>query len=380
MSDTASYAHALRERVLAAGVAASDTGALYQTLSAIAPLLSKEHASAVVQQAWASMTGLGALDPLMEDPEITDVMVCADRGVWVERGGRTEQRDIVLNGEEILHIAERIVGPLGQRLDRLSPIVDARLADGSRVHVIIPPIAIDGPSLTIRRFGTRTLAVEEFVASHVAAFLSRSVKRRCSVLISGGTGAGKTTLLNALAASIGGAERIVTIEDAAELRLPHNHVVRLETRRANTEGVGEVTLRELVRTSLRMRPDRIIVGEVRGGEALDMLQAMNTGHEGSLSTCHANTLADALRRLETMVLMSSIALPVSAIREQIASAVDLVVQVSRTPGSSRRITSVGEVFLDGDRLCVNDLYRVGDAGKHEFCSAPTRERVRQAWQ
>jgi len=252
-----------------------------------------------------------------------------------------------------LHLIERIVSPLGLRVDRSSPMVDARLADGSRVNIIVPPLAIDGPCLTIRRFGARPVPLSAFGATDVVDLLLQAVIDRRNVLISGGTGAGKTTLLNAMAQGIRDNERVITIEDAAELRIAVKHVVRLEGRPANAEGVGRTTLRELVRNALRMRPDRIILGEVRGAEALDMLQAMNTGHEGSLSTCHANSPLDALARIETMVLMADVDLPLAAIRQQIASSIDVVVQIRRFPDGARRITEVAEVERDGNELRVS---------------------------
>jgi len=247
-------------------------------------------------------------------------------------------------------LVERVVAPLGLRIDRTSPLVDARLPDGSRVNVIIPPLAIDGACITVRRFGTRAIALEELCAPDVAAMLRDAVRRRANIIVSGGTGAGKTTLLNALAAVIPDGERIVTVEDAAELRLPGSHVVRLEARPANADGVGAVTVRALVRNALRMRPDRIVVGEVRGAEALDMLQAMNTGHEGSLSTCHANSPADALRRVETMVLMDAADVPLAAIREQLVSALDLVVHMARGRDGSRRVVALAEVVDSAERV------------------------------
>ena len=244
----------------------------------------------------ARVEGLGPLEPLLADPTVTEVMVNGPGPVWIERDGRLERVDVALDNATIGLLIERVVGPLGLRVDRASPLVDARLADGSRVNVVVPPLAIDGPCVTIRRFGTRRITLDEVCPPGVAALLAWAVRARCNVVVSGGTGAGKTTLLNALAAAIPAGERVVTIEDAAELRLPGDHVVRLESRPPNAEGAGAVDIRELVRNALRMRPDRIVVGEVRGPEALDMLQAMNTGHEGSLSTCHANGPADALRR------------------------------------------------------------------------------------
>jgi pilus assembly protein CpaF len=259
-----------------------------------------------------------------------------------------ERTDVECDTPTIEHLIEKVVSPLGLRADRSSPLVDARLPDGSRVNAVVPPLAIDGPCITVRRFGARRIAIEEFGPPAVAALLTWAVRGRCNLVVSGGTGSGKTTLLNTLASFIPHRERVITVEDAAELRLPGEHVVRLEARPANAEGVGRVRVRDLVRNALRMRPDRIVVGEVRGPEALDMLQAMNTGHEGSLSTCHANSPADALRRLETMVLMGEVALPLAAVREQVQASLDLIVHVARRPGGARRVVAVSEVVDGGE--------------------------------
>jgi pilus assembly protein CpaF len=312
-----------------------------------APLLGGTELARLVDAVTARASGLGPLEPLMADPEVTEVMVNGPGPVWVERGGRLARLDLKLDTPTIGQLIERVVGPLGLRIDRSSPLVDARLPDGSRVNAVVPPLAVDGPCLTIRRFGSRQVPLAGFCPPGVAELLAWAVRTRSNVLVSGGTGAGKTTLLNALGAEIPPGERVVTVEDAAELRLPGEHVVRLEARPANAEGVGEVSLRQLVRNALRMRPDRIIVGEVRGPEALDMLQAMNTGHEGSLSTCHANSAADALRRLETMVLTGSVNLPLAAVRDQVHAALDLVVQVARRPGGERGVVEVAEVLPPG---------------------------------
>jgi pilus assembly protein CpaF len=271
------------------------------------------------------------------------VMVNGPGLVWVERAGRLSRTDVVVDCALAEHLIERVVAPLGLRVDRVSPFVDARLPDGSRVHAVVPPLAVDGPHLTIRRFGARAIPLTSMCSPDVARLLAAAVRSRLNLVVSGGTGSGKTTLLNALAAEIPPGDRIVTIEDAAELRLPGDHVVRLEARPANADGLGEVTVRTLVRNALRMRPDRIVVGECRGPEALDMLQAMNSGHEGSLSTCHANGPADALRRLETMVLMGEVALPLAAVREQLVAALDLLVHVVRRPDGSRVVAAVAEV-------------------------------------
>ncbi|QGG96524.1 CpaF family protein [Actinomarinicola tropica] len=311
-----------------------------------APLLGPASEAAVVDAVAARVHGLGPLDPLLADPTVTEVMLNGGGRVWVERAGRVEATDLLIDEPTALRLVERIVAPLGLRVDRSSPMVDARLPDGSRVHAVVRPLAVDGPCLTVRRFGARAVPLEAFAPPPVVELLRAAVLARRNVVVSGGTGAGKTTLLNALAAAIPVSERVLTIEDAAELRLPGEHVVRLESRPANAEGHGAVTIRELVRTALRMRPDRIVVGEVRGPEALDMLQAMNTGHDGSLSTCHANSPDDALRRVETLSLLAGIELPLHAVREQLASAIDVVVQVGRTSDGGRRIVAVGEPVGD----------------------------------
>jgi pilus assembly protein CpaF len=312
-----------------------------------APLLGAEPQARLVAQVLADVSGFGPLEPLLADPAVTEVMVNGPGRVWVERDGRLERTAVECDRRTIEHVIEKVVSPLGLRVDRSSPLVDARLPDGSRVNAIVPPLSIDGPCITVRRFGARAVPVDAFCPPAIGALLRWAVASRCNVLVSGGTGSGKTTLLNALGAFVPPGERVVTVEDAAELRLPGDHVVRLEARPANAEGVGRVRVRDLVRNALRMRPDRIIVGEVRGPEALDMLQAMNTGHEGSLSTCHANSPADALRRLETMVLMGEVALPLPAVREQVQASLDLIVHVARRPDGSRAIVAVAEVVDAG---------------------------------
>jgi len=311
-------------------------------------------------------TGLGPLDPLLDDPDVDEVMVNGPGRVWVERRGRVEQSGVRFDDEAALrHCIERILAPLGRRVDEASPLCDARLPDGSRVNVVIPPLALAGPCMTIRKFRRHGFSLEELVANKtlppfLAEFLARAVRSRASVLVSGGTGSGKTTTLNSLSGEIPDGERIVTIEDAAELRLRQRHVVALESRPANLEGKGEVTIRQLVRNALRMRPDRIVVGEVRGAEALDMLQALNTGHEGSLTTVHANSPEDALRRVETLALMAGLGLPHSAVREQVASAIDLVVHQARLPDGARRISLVSEVVRAPGGAGTRELYRVVD--------------------
>jgi pilus assembly protein CpaF len=325
----------------------SDAAALDELVRREDPLLSIGEVAGVVDRVAARMGGLGALQPLLADPAVTEVMVNGPGAVWVERDGALHRTDVRLDRAAIELIVERIVAPLGLRADRTAPVVDARLPDGSRVNVVLPPLAIDGPCVTIRRFGARPIQLDAMAPPGVAHLLRWAVRARSNILVAGGTGAGKTTLLNALAAAIPLGERIVTVEDAAELRLPGDHVVRLEARPATADGLGGVRVRDLVRNALRMRPDRIIVGEVRGPEALDMLQAMNTGHEGSLSTCHANSPDDALRRVETMVLMGEVALPLPAVRDQVAASLDLVVQVARTGAGTRAVTAVAEVLPDG---------------------------------
>jgi pilus assembly protein CpaF len=312
------------------------------------PLLAAPDVEAVVDHVHARVDGLGPLEPLLSDPTVDEVMVNGGGDVWIERHGRLALARTGLDEATTVAVIERIVAPLGLHVDRANPLVDARLPDGSRVNAVVRPLAVDGACLTIRRFGARRIEVDDVASPGVSAFLAWAVRARSNLVVSGGAGAGKTTLLNALAASIPDAERVVTIEDAAELRLPGRHVVRLEARPASAEGLGEVRVRDLVRNSLRMRPDRIVVGEVRAGEALDMLQAMNTGHEGSLSTCHANAPSDAVRRLETLVLMADVGLPHAAVREQIRAAIDLIVQVSRLADGRRRVTAVAEVEATGE--------------------------------
>jgi len=332
--------------LLASGDA--DTTGVRDLLFRHDPLLEPATADLLVARVSSRVGGLDLLDPLLSDPDITEVMVNGGGQVWIERGGRLHCTDITLSEAMAFALIERIVTPLGLRIDRTSPYVDARLPDGSRVNAIIPPLAIDGPCLTIRRFGTRQLPLSAIASAGVAQLLAWAVDARCNIVVSGGAGAGKTTLLNAMASFISDNERVITIEDAAELRLPGRHVLRLESRPSNAEGAGEVKIRDLVRNALRMRPDRIVVGEVRSGEAIDMLQAMNTGHDGSLSTCHANSPADAIRRLETLVLMGNVALPLVAVREQLRSAIDLVVHISRQADGTRKVTAVAEPMASGD--------------------------------
>jgi pilus assembly protein CpaF len=307
-------------------------------------------------------TGLGPLEPLLADPAVDEVMVNGPGAVYVERRGKLERAAVSFAGEgELMHAIERVLAPLGRRVDEAAPLCDARLADGSRVNVVIPPLSLGGPCLTIRRFRRDGFSLRDLVTGgtlgrELAELLALCVAARASILVSGGTGCGKTTTLNALSGAIPGEERIVTIEDAAELRLRQRHVVRLEARPANLEGRGEVTIRQLVRNALRMRPDRIVVGEVRGAEALDMLQALNTGHDGSLTTVHANSPGDAVRRLETLALMAGIGLPAAAVREQVASALGLIVHQARLPDGSRVVESVTEVVRAAGGVGTRELY------------------------
>ena len=300
------------------------------------------------------MTGVGlpAIDRWLDDDDVTDVGVNGAGVVWVERAGQVTLTGERVRRDQVELVLERIVTPLGLRVDRSQPIVDARLADGCRVHAVVPPASVDGPCLAIRRFAARPVPLDAFCASEVAATLSSAVADGRSILVSGGTGSGKTTLLNSLAAYLPPSARVVTVEEAAELRLTHPHVVRLEGRLPNSEGVGAVTVRELVRSALRLRPDRIVVGEVRGGEAFDLLQAMNTGHEGCLSTIHANSPLDALRRLEALALLAESGLPLAAVRAQLDSALDLVVHLDRT-GGERRVAAVAAVV--GGRARVQEI-------------------------
>ncbi|MEO6987177.1 MAG: ATPase, T2SS/T4P/T4SS family [Aquihabitans sp.] len=311
------------------------------------PLLGGAAVHEVVDRVRARVSGLGPLDALLADEAVTDVLVNGPGPVWVERHGRLERTGIELDRATIDLLVERIVAPLGRRVDPVTPVVDGRLADGSRVHVVVPPVAVDGPCIAIRRFATRRIDLSEVAGPPAVRLLQWAVRARANVVVAGGTGSGKTTLLNALAAAIPAHERVVTVEDAAELRLPLEHVVRLETRPPSVEGTAAVTTRELVRAALRMRPDRLVVGEVRDHTALDMVQAMNTGHDGSLSTIHANGCDDALRRLETLVLMAGIGLPLDAVRDHLAVAVDLIVHIARDVDGRRRVVEVAEVLLPG---------------------------------
>ena len=326
-------------------------------------LVSRVERDRMAEELFHDMMGLGPIEPLLSDDSISEVMVNGPNSVYIERSGRIEKTDVTFSdGAHLIRVIDRIVSRVGRRIDESSPMCDARLPDGSRVNAIIPPLAIDGAALTIRKFRKDPLKVDSLVEYNsltqpMAEFLKGCVEARLNVLISGGTGSGKTTLLNVLSSFIPEHERLITIEDAAELQLQQDHVIRLETRPANVEGAGRVDQSELVKNSLRMRPDRIILGEIRGGEALAMLQAMNTGHEGSLATIHANTTRDALARLETMVLMAGMDLPLRAIREQTASAINLILQIERSTDGARRVTSVTEVVgMEGDILQLQDIY------------------------
>ncbi|MSO36940.1 MAG: CpaF family protein [Acidimicrobiia bacterium] len=326
------------------------------------PLDSSERAR-LVAEIRDDVLGFGAIEQWLADPDVTEIMVNALDGIYVERRGKIERTGSrYTSAEHLRQVIDRIVSRVGRRIDESSPMVDARLPDGSRVNAIIPPLAVDGPVLTVRKFAKQVYSDEDLVrlstlTPELCELLAAGVSGKLNVLVTGGTGTGKTTLLNVLSQYIPETERVITIEDAVELRLVQEHVLRLEARPPNIEGKGEITIRDLVRNALRMRPDRIIVGEVRGGEALDMLQAMNTGHEGSLSTLHCNSPRDALARLETMVLMAGLDLPVRAIREQIASAVDLIVHLSRLRDGTRRVTQLTEVnTMEGDVITLTDLY------------------------
>jgi len=326
----------------------------------------------LVKEVVNELFGLGPIEPLLADSRVSDILVNGPDRIYVERDGVLQRTDLFFNdSQHLLQIIDRIVSRVGRRVDESSPMVDARLLDGSRVNAIIPPLALDGPSVSIRRFGGHKLSSQAFIANGTLTktmldVLEGSVKGKLNVMVSGGTGAGKTTLLNILSASIPNSERIITIEDAAELRLNQEHVVRLETRPPNIEGKGAIRQRQLVINALRMRPDRIIVGEVRGEEAIDMLQAMNTGHEGSLTTIHANSPRDALSRLETMIAMAELNLPDRAVRQQIASAINLIVQVTRMPDGTRKVTNISEVTgMEGPMITTQDLFAFERSGYDE---------------
>ena len=324
------------------------------------------------------LLGYGPLQELLDRSEISEIMVNGHQQIFIERGGRLERTNRTFDSEEHLRaVVDRMVRSSGRRVDQSSPMVDARLPDGSRLNVVLPPLAVDGPSITIRKFTAQHLTSRDLVergavSIEAAAFLAHAVALRRNIIVSGGTGTGKTTMLNVLSSHIARSERVVTVEDAVELQLEMPNIIRLESRPANTEGAGAVTIRDLVRNSLRMRPDRIVVGEVRGAEALDMLQAMNTGHDGSLSTLHANNPRDAIRRLETMVLLGGVDLPLRAIREQVASAVDLIVQLTRGADGSRFVSSITEVVgLEGEVVSTAELFHRPNGSGHDRATAPS---------
>jgi pilus assembly protein CpaF len=334
--------------------------------------LSEAERTALEQEVMDETFGLGPIEPFLHDPDVADILVNTYRQVYIERFGRLELTDACFDDDDhLLKIIDRIVSKIGRRIDESSPMVDARLPDGSRVNAIIPPLALDGPALSIRRFGVRTLDLNDLLnigsmSPGMAELLKGAIRARLNTLITGGTGSGKTTLLNALSAFIPAEERIVTIEDAAELQLLQPHVVRLETRPSNIEGKGRITQRDLVRNSLRMRPDRIVVGEVRGDEVLDMLQAMNTGHDGSLTTVHANSSRDALHRLETLMLLSGVHLPSQAMREQISAALDVVIHVTRMADGTRRVMSVAEIVgMERDVVAMQEIFAFKKTGVSE---------------
>ena len=334
--------------------------------------LTPEERERLVDEVINETFGLGPLEPLLNDPDVSDILINGSDTVYIERKGRLEQTSISFaNDAHLLKIIQRIVSAIGRRIDETSPMVDARLADGSRVNAIIPPLALDGPLVSIRRFGARPLGADDLMANasltpEMLQFLSACVEARLNIIVSGGTGSGKTTLLNVLSGYIPDDERVATVEDAAELQLQQPHVIRMETRPQNVEGAGEVTTRDLVRNALRMRPDRILVGECRGSEAVDMLQAMNTGHDGSLTTIHANSARDAISRLEMMVGMAGFDIPVWTIRKQISSAVNIVVQTLRLTGGARKIVGISEVTgMEGDVISMHDIFVYKQTGVDE---------------
>jgi len=349
------------------------TGILDDILREDEMFVTRRQKEKIITDTINEIVGYGPITPLINNEKITEVMVNGFNSVYVERDGKIEKTPVVFRDDNhVLHIIEKIVSPLGRRIDESSPMVDARLPDGSRVNAVIHPLALDGPILTIRKFATEPYTIRNLIdfgtiSPQVASFLKACVEARLNIIVSGGTGSGKTTTLNVLSCFIPEEERIVTIEDAAELQLNQEHLVRMETRPPNIEGKGHITVRDLVRNSLRMRPDRIVVGEVRTGEALDMLQAMNTGHDGSLTTGHANSSRDMLTRLETMVLMAGLEIPLAAVREQIASAIDLIVYQSRFKDGSRKITNVTEVQgMEGNIVTLQDIFAYKGQGKNDL--------------
>jgi pilus assembly protein CpaF len=333
------------------------------------PLLNRMERERLIDEVLDETFGFGPLEVLLKDPTISDILINGPHKIYVERRGKMEKSDVKFrDNDHLLQIIDRIVSKVGRRVDETSPMVDARLPDGSRVNAIIPPLALDGPSVSIRRFGSNPLKLEDLLnykafTPEMAMLMEACIKARLNIIISGGTGCGKTTLLNTLSSFIPHEERIVTIEDAAELQLQQDHVVRLETRPPNIEGKGAVTTRDLVRNALRMRPERIIIGECRGAETLDMLQAMNTGHAGSMTTLHANTPRDAQARLETMIMMAGMELPIKAMRQQISSAVDVIIQANRLQGGPRKVTSITEVMgMEQDMIIMQDIFRYRQLG------------------
>lgn len=333
------------------------------------PMLNRSERERLVEEVLDEAFGFGPLELLLKEEGVADIMINGPKHVFLEKGGRIIKSEVTFrDNDHLLQILDRIVSKVGRRVDETSPMVDARLPDGSRLNAIIPPLALDGPSLTIRRFGSNPLTLEDLLkfgafTPEMVMFMEGAMKARLNVIISGGTGSGKTTLLNTLSSFISNENRIVTIEDAAEIQLQQEHVLRLETRPANIEGKGAVTATDLVKNALRMRPDRIIIGECRGGEALDMLQAMNTGHDGSLTTVHANNPRDAISRIETLVNMSGVELPIQALRKQIASAVHLIIQASRLQGGPRKVTYITEIVgMEGDTIVMQDIFRFVQQG------------------
>src|ERR1700676_1934097 len=333
------------------------------------PLLNRMERERLIDEVLDETFGFGPLEMLLKDPTISDILVNGPHKIYVERRGKLEKTEVKFrDNDHLLQIIDRIVSKVGRRVDETSPMVDARLPDGSRVNAIIPPLALDGPSMSIRRFGANPLKLEDLLnfkafTPEMAMLMEACIKARLNIVISGGTGCGKTTLLNTLSSFIPHDERVITIEDAAELQLQQDHIVRLETRPANIEGKGAVMTRDLVKNALRMRPERIIIGECRGAEALDMLQAMNTGHSGSMTTLHANTPRDAQARLETMVMMAGMELPMKAMRQQISSAVDLIIQANRLQGGSRKVTHITEVMgMEQDMIIMQDVFRYKQLG------------------
>jgi pilus assembly protein CpaF len=365
-------------------------GVIAQLIDEQAMPLSQRDREQLVDEILNEVHGLGPIEPLMRDPEVSDILVNTSKQVYIERQGKLEPTPVIFrDNQHLLQIIDRIVSRVGRRVDESSPMVDARLPDGSRVNAIIPPLALDGPIMSIRRFGRTPLTIDDLVRNNsvspeMVSLLRAMVRARLNLLVSGGTGSGKTTLLNCLSAFVPESERIVTIEDSAELQLQQPHVVRLETRPMNVEGRGEVTQRDLLRNSLRMRPDRIIVGEVRGAESLDMLQAMNTGHDGSISTVHANSARDSLNRLEMMMQMAGFELPIRAMRQQISLALDVIVATARMNDGTRKVTSITEVVgMEGDTVMLQDLFvfqreGVDEHGKITGRFVPTGIRPRFA--